>query len=376
MKKIVSGLLIATASLQGIAQDNEPIVRPFQISLVTPLGTNGLQSPKVINNVSFNAIAGVSAGVKGFEAAGVSNITRGSVKGIQLAGISNVATDSLEGFQAAGITNITQKSNGAQFGGIANISYQSYRGIQGAGFTNISGTGEGAQVAGFNNILHKGGTGAQIAGFGNTARDTYKGVQVSGFYNTASTVEGAQIAGFVNVAKKVKGVQIGFINISDTLDGVAIGFLSFCKKGYRAIEVSGNETFHTNLSLKTGTHLFYNILTAGARWTPDKPIWTVGYGAGSRFLLGGTSAIDVEVIANSAIPEDINEDNWQLINKLHVSYNRKLFDTFWVHAGPTFNVVVQDKNNTQDVVPWDLYTIEKPNTTVILYPGFNLGIKF
>ncbi|NJK84760.1 MAG: hypothetical protein HC906_01015 [Bacteroidales bacterium] len=69
--------------------DSVKKVLPFQFTFVTPLGTNGTESYKIINEFSMNALLGINGGVDGFEFGGFINIDQGDVKGGQIAGFSN-----------------------------------------------------------------------------------------------------------------------------------------------------------------------------------------------------------------------------------------------------------------------------------------------
>ena len=56
------------------SQDINPGVKrkmPFQISLITPIGTNGVNAHRIENKVSINLIAGLNGGLDGFECGGV-----------------------------------------------------------------------------------------------------------------------------------------------------------------------------------------------------------------------------------------------------------------------------------------------------------------
>ncbi len=77
MKKTISTviiLLILTAAKADVElKDDTTIVRPFQISFVTPMGTNGLESGKVTNRISVNLLAGYAGGLEGIEVGGFFN---------------------------------------------------------------------------------------------------------------------------------------------------------------------------------------------------------------------------------------------------------------------------------------------------------------
>ena len=54
----------STSALAQSATNNQPkdstTYRPFQISFVPMLGTNGIESPRIANRLSVNIIAGIS----------------------------------------------------------------------------------------------------------------------------------------------------------------------------------------------------------------------------------------------------------------------------------------------------------------------------
>lgn len=163
-------------------------------------------------------------------------------------------------------------------------------------------------------------------------------------------IKGLQAAGFINVAKKVDGAQIGFINIADTIEnGVAIGFLSIVKRGYRVIEISGNETFYGNISFKTGTERFYNIISLGASSKKNVITWGWGYGIGTMLPVSNKMKLSIDVISYH-----VNEDVWftsrlNSLNKLNVSVEYKISEFLTVYGGPTWNVHVSELYDVEGV---------------------------
>jgi hypothetical protein len=141
----------------------------------------------------------------------------------------------------------------------------------------------------------KGREGAQLAGFANYSRNV-TGLQAAGFANIASgTNTGLQVAGFLNYATEVRGLQLSLFNISDTVSaGVPVGLLSFVAKGYHTFEVTANELFPLNISLKTGIRHFYNILAAGI----GKEWLSAGYGLGTQFRLTKKMTLSMDVTGN------------------------------------------------------------------------------
>src|SRR5690606_20448831 len=134
---------------------------PVQMSFTPGLSSQGMFSSQMINHFSLNVLGGYTAGVEGFEAAGLFNINQRTVRGFQSAGIFNLAGGDVAGFQAAGILNTVYKNM------------------------------EGIQVAGIHNQV-SGGSG---------------GLQIAGLYNRTDSTAQHQIAGVYNRAEKIRGYQ-------------------------------------------------------------------------------------------------------------------------------------------------------------------------
>jgi len=214
----------------------DTLQRRFQVSFLPMIGTNYVLSKKVTNNVSINILAGQSAGVRYFEAAGLGNFTKKEVQGFQGAGLFNLNRGRCNGVQAAGLYNQTSDTlAGAQFAGLINIARISPQfSLQAAGLINIIRSNEEdtakvseakcVQLAGIVNNA-KAMEGVQASGLVNTVR-TINGVQVAGLVNNAQAIKGVQVSGLVNRARRIKGVQIGLINHASELHGLQIGLLN------------------------------------------------------------------------------------------------------------------------------------------------------
>ncbi len=318
--------------------------------------------------------------IKGVQIAGFNNIVLDKITGVQIAGFSNVLNGKMKGFQVAGFHNHTTKDvDGAQIAGFINKNTGSIKGVQIAGFNNIvldkitgvqiagfsnvlNGKMKGFQVAGFHNHTTKDVDGVQIAGFINSTKQdvvlmqiagfinyckNVTGIQIAGFLNHTENVRGGlQIAGFLNYTKDLKGVQIGFINVADTSLGASIGFLNHIKKGYRAIEISANEIFCTNLLYKSGTRKFYNIYNAGI--DPNNyEKWSVGVGIGSITKLNKTFAINFELISSVVNETRPWEDELNLLSKINTAMEIKIFKHFSLVAGPSINFHVSAITNPE-----------------------------
>ncbi|MTI32874.1 hypothetical protein [Xanthovirga aplysinae] len=376
--------------------------KPFQFSFFPPIGTNGMASSQTINQFSFNLICGVSGGVDGFELGGVLNLTNGNTDGFQLAGMGNMVKGITKGVQVAGFYNLSRQSrNAVQLAGFTNINGSSKNGIQIAGFANINSLknkkGEmedflsffaeqttGNQLAGFANISAGDTRGLQIAGFSNINSGKMRGVQLSGFVNVNSgDLDGLQIAGFFNHAQTVNGLQLGFINVADRIEsGLAIGFLNFIKEGYRRLEVEHNEYFTANVSFKTGTKNFYNILSLGARAEKKETFWGFGYGIGTLFPVSNKVDLSIDAIAYN-----INEEKWwktqeiNMLNKLKVSFSYQITEGIEIYGGPSINVIVSNRENEEgslvkgDFILLGSHSWRGVNTLTTLYPGFQAGLR-
>ncbi|MFN0216807.1 MAG: LA_2272 family surface repeat-containing protein [Saprospiraceae bacterium] len=209
--------------------------RRFQISFLPKLGTNHVLSDKVENSFSINLLAGQSAGVRYFEAAGLGNFTKNRVKGIQMAGLFNLNRGDCIGFQAAGLYNQTADTlNGAQMAGLVNLAYYSPRlSLQAAGLANI------IRKTHESSPNQKPPKCVQLAGITNKAHDL-NGVQAAGVINIAQEVKGAQLSGLVNKASKIRGCQIGVFNAADDLKGLQFGLINRSGKRWLPIVNWGN----------------------------------------------------------------------------------------------------------------------------------------
>jgi hypothetical protein len=275
-------------------------------------------------------------------------VTLKNVNGVQMAGFTNVVLGDVRGAQLAGYFNYCGGDfKGAAFAGMANLGLGELKGGQFAGAFNLNKKGgEGVQIAGYSNVMLGDLKGTQISAFSNVLTGDLKGTQISAFSNiTAGNVDGSQISAMVNCAKKVKGLQLGFINIADSVDGVAVGFLNFIRKGMHQIEVSGDELFYTNLSLRTGTKGFYNIFTTG--FQPGTSLWHFGYGVGSSFTIKDNWSSDV-----TATFHHVSKGNFQFsasdLYRFYWGVEYRVKKKFAIAAGPTLNIYVTDTYDTQD----------------------------
>jgi len=311
----------------------------FQFTFISPVGTNGLDAPKTVNKFSVNWLLGVNGGVNGLEVGGFANIILKDVNGIQAAGFVNAVKGNVKGGQFAGFVNCSGGSvNGGQFAGFVNFSRGNVRGGQLAGFVNAStGNFHGAQLSGFANYNLGNFRGVQGCGYVNVNTGKLEGVQASGFVNVAGDVEGGQMAGFVNVAKKVKGFQLGFVNVADSVDGASIGFCNIVKRGLHQLEVSADELFYTNLSVRTGTHRFYNIFSTGFGSKNGNMLWQIGYGAGTSLRISDKWRTDFSLSAHHVSNGLLYHATSELY-RFYWGVEYKLANKITLAGGPTFNL--------------------------------------
>jgi hypothetical protein len=352
--------------------------RPFQITFVTPLGTNGVSSPGILNEFSFNVLVGVNGGVDGFELGGLVNIDNGPVGGAQISGFGNIVTGRFEGFQLGGFANINDSyTEGFQSAGFINIIDDDAEVFQIAGFGNITGSFEGMQLSGFGNFAGD-VEGFQGAGFMNIAGKA-EGAQIAGFMNVADKFEGLQGSGFMNIADKVDGVMIaGFLNICDSIDGIPIAPVSIVKQnGYRRFEFWSNETFYLNTSFKIGVPKFYTIFTVGYRPGVTDFNWGLGFGAGTSFAIADNHSVDIEGHVYHINSQFWRRWEYNQLNQVKVNFNYQIAEHFSLFAGPTFNILIAESDSyAQRIAPvWSFRIAERKNS-VRGWFGFNLGFRF
>jgi len=412
-------LSILSFSLGVSGQDSVSMkTMPFQFSLVTPIGTNGLESWNTINNVSINIYGGYAGGLDGFEVSGFFNLLKSDMKGAQFAGFVNADLGVTQGAQFAGFVNYNHKAlKGAQFAGFVNTVNGDVEAAQAAGFVNVAvGKLKGAQFSGFANVITKDAVSGQFSGFVNTTvgnmdgfqasgfanyshgnqmgqisgfvnmnTGSLKGLQASGFANiNTGEVDGAQLSGFVNVTNRLKGVQLGVFNYVDSLEsGLPIGLLSIVRNGYRSFEIGTSESLYGTASFKIGTEQFYNIFSAGLAVNNDKLLWAYGYGIGTQIPMSTKICLNIE-----ALTYQVNEDEWQtkrlnLLNKFQVLASWQVAEHITLVGGPSFNVVVSDLNDNgirlenSAIAPYSVWKKTYSNgNQVVLYPGFTLGVRF
>jgi hypothetical protein len=369
---------------------------PFQVSIITPFGTNGLNSFKTVNKFSFNIIAGYHAGLEGFEIGTIFNGESDWVKGTQISGFANAALGELNGAQIGGIFNVAhKKSEGFQIAGVTNISSDDFKGTNIAGISNISfKSSQSVQISGITNLTIKDFEGCQISGAGNFAGNAngiqlsglanisnrVEGAQISGGVNVANDVNGIQVSGLVNLAKKVEGAQIGLLNFCDTINGLPVGLVSFVKKGYRAIELTGGDALNFNITYKMGVNRLYNLYSFGANFY-NSFSWAFGLGYGSRFFINDRNVFAVEFIRYQLKSELINFTE-NALTQIKFNFATQANDKLILKIGPVCNIFAStiklNYNNEFKIAPYYFYnhTNKKQTKNTKMWIGLQVGIEF
>lgn len=380
-------------------QEDSVALRPVQLTLLYPLGTNGLNSPNIDNIFSMNLIAGYTGGVRGLELGGFANLVRNDMYGAQFSGFANIVNGRTYGAQFAGFMNLNnQHTGGIQAAGFMNIVSDEIDAVQLAGFANIAGKrkvkmedehsiirmdshSRGLQLAGFANVTSSDITALQSAGFVNIVNGNLRGAQLSGFLNyVEEDADGFQL-GVVNYGKRIKGMQLGVFNVADTIEsGLAFGVLSYVKSGYQAFEIAGTETIHGVLSFKTGTRKFYNILSVGTTLREEKA-WAFGYGIGSYIPISKRLGLSLEAQSFHLNEGEIWTNELNMLNKLGASLSYDFADRFSVFGGASYNVTVSKLKDEEgnvvgsSLVPWYSFDETHGKVNIKMYAGFSFGVR-
>lgn len=368
--------LIFFTSFSQNDSDSVTMKSPFQVTFVTPIGTNGVQSYRISNEFSLNILVGINGGVDGFELGGMINIIKKDVSGVQISGFGNLVNGDVDGAQIAGFTNINGGyTDGFQIAGFANLVKENSNAFQLAGFGNICATSQMGQISGFGNISED-VTGIQASGFGNLSGNV-DGVQLGGFTNIGKNIDGFQGAGFFNLAKKVEGVQIaGFLNICDSIDGIPIAPISIVKtNGYLKAEFWTNEMFYLNTSFKIGVRKFYTIYSLGYKPGSGNYDWNFGYGAGTSVNLGDNVSFDPQIGVSHFFRHLQNDYNQ--LNQFKLIFNYQLAENLGIFAGPTFNLLITEyTEDASEIAPSWSFIVTKRNKSIRSWFGFNFGMRF
>ncbi|MEI6882888.1 MAG: hypothetical protein WCO02_00265 [Bacteroidota bacterium] len=350
-----------------------------QLSIIPYIGTNWKVTGSVTNRFSLNLLAGYTGGLKGFELGGLLNITRKDVCGLQIGGLGNIVGGNTRGLQVGGLFNYDLGTfHGVQLAGLFNYMPDTIHGLQLGGLVNIIKTQSKAwQVSGLLNLDLKDARKVQLTGLMNYSHNV-DGLQLSGLLNIAQNHnDGVQICGLVNYATIVNGLQFGLINISNTVEkGVPIGIFSYVQNGYHTIEVSGNEIFYGNVGFKSGTKPFYTFVQFGMG--SDYKLQG-SYGIGTIFTLKKKLSMNIDASAGLVYhPTDTVYHGFLL--KVNPSLEYRFAKHFAIFIGPAYNFFLFTKGSAsatpRGLSPYDFYFESTPNSSIQMWLGGVLGVRF
>ncbi|MDR2894457.1 MAG: hypothetical protein LBU97_03230 [Alistipes sp.] len=374
---------------QSQSQSGEELYSPFQVTLLTPLGTNGNRAHLYTNGVSLNLLTGVSR----------------NERALSLAGLGNVILRESNGFQAAGLFNhVGGRGQGMLASGAVNITMGRYTGGQFAGSVNFARDIDGLQMAGAVNVAHNMDTGVQFAGGINFARDIDTGAQFSGGVNIARDMEGAQFAAGVNVARDIEGAQMSVVNVARNVDGLqigvvnvarhadyAIGLVNISRDGEMGIGLGYNEIGTASVNFRSGGRVLYGIVGVGYNHrASDREIEGGGGWSGRANVVSFTGGMGAHInlapwlrINNELTFENLNRlDKWDYDNnafKAGFALMPAIRPVHWfeIFGGPSINFMQSRDRSMIELLPQNpLWENVHRGRTRQLFIGWQAGVQF
>lgn len=361
---ILSVITLYAIALSATAQNSD--TRVFQLSFISPFGTNGLHSHLITNSVSFNLLGGYSYGNTAFEFGGLYNVNIHLTKGIQFAGIANYTGQSHRAVHLAGVINIATKGTvAAQLGGVANIT-----------------KGASAQIGGVINMADS-VKGTQIAGVINTAKQV-KGTQIAGVANIASQGSvGTQIGTIFNSAQRIRGTQIGLINNADSCDGVQIGLINIVKyHGKHEFELSFSEALNTAVSFKLGSNKLYTIFSVGINYLNEPVQYAYGVGLGTHQNWGRMWGSQIEIAGYQLSEDGEFQGGLNLLGQLKLTASKQIANHCSLFLGPVLNMTLSDYVHPKtgkigtSLAPYTVWEQTNGKTNMKAWIGFTAGLRF
>lgn len=322
-----------------------------QASFLPGLGSQGFMSSQVVNTFSFNILGGYSAGVQGFESAGLFNLTKTDINaGFQLAGLLNQVGGNVSGMQTAGLLNLVHGDfNGFQMAGLVNQVKQKFNGVQVSGIFNQTNENfYGVQFTGIANYAKEDVTGVQLSGIINTIKSDFSGIQFTGIVNKVSGehAKGLQIAGIANISQNFKGLQFGIVNIADSISGVGIGLVNIYKNGYKKISIYTNELLSQQLSFRSGNRKLYSIIEIGTNWkNHESRMYNLGFGFGHDFILNSKMLLNAELQGLTFFNKDFKVLGNS--NKLTLGAEREIFQNVGLVTGISYQLYSADSADNE-----------------------------
>ncbi|MEN0052986.1 MAG: hypothetical protein AAGC65_04920 [Mucilaginibacter sp.] len=357
--------------VQGLNLGNFFASAPYQISLTPGLSSHGMYNSQVIDHFSLNLLGGYTAGVKGFEAAGLFNINRKDVSFFQMAGIFNVVGGSSNGIQAAGVyNNVLNNAQGIQLAGIANKT-NNFTGVQVAGIANADQQAKGFLIAGLFNRVKAFNGGVQVAGLFNTVGQS-KGLQFSSLFNSSANNAGSQLAAVFNTSKKVKGFQFALVNVADSSD-YPIGLINFVKNGEKSLALSIDEALMAHLDFRSGGRVLYGLLGVGYQFDDTQAKYALDIGLGVHIINHRKFYLNGEYVTQ--IITDFKDKTYQT-NSFKLLPGYKLSKLVKLFAGPALNIISADVSDNVKIHGWELSkSISSDNKLTALAIGVTGGLQ-
>ena len=344
-------------------------------------------SKEAPSNTSVNLIYGKTENVEGVEIGCFVNEVTNDVKGVQVSGLVNMVAHDVEG---------------VQFGGTVNVVDNDVRGLQASGLVNVVGgsvsgadlakKGEyresvGVQLAGLVNVVDQRMDGVQLAGIGNVVGEDAEGVQVAGLFNTNKGDTDIQVSSIFNHAKYVKNTQIGLVNVCDSIGGVSVGLVNIVKGGmnsYNRAELGTSLLFDLTTGLKFGTYKFYNQVKFSGEFIGSNKAWGLGYGLGTSMKMSPRSLVNLEILAMQINEDGFWTNDLNLLNQIHLSFDYKISKNASFYAGPTLNILVSNRQDTEGnyigsaLTPYAISLDPGGDDAerYVTWVGFNAGFRF
>ncbi|MBN2776837.1 MAG: hypothetical protein JXR36_04305 [Bacteroidales bacterium] len=388
--------LILSANQTELSRGRKVLLdREFQFSLVPSVGMYNMQSGMYRYHRSYNILAGYTGEIYGHEIGLGVNIVRYDMTGIQFAGIANIVGGEISGLQFSTGANVCIGNvRGVQLAAAANTTWGHFKGMQISGGANlVKSKLRGYQIAPVNIVLDT-LLGCQT-GIVNISASTAKGAQLgillnyspqndflqySTFLNISKQNKASQI-GLVNVSGNVSNLQIGLLNFADTVSGVSIGFLSFVKNGYTNLDFSLNTSRFVNLSFKTGTFKFYNIIKAGIRPEKETDV-SIGYGFGRDFGIWRFFSISTDLAVSHVFENNAFNLNLNLLGNVDLLLNFNIGHKFSIFTGLETKFLFTDSYNLdgtffESTIPPSNLWFDKTyqNHRAYIWPQIKIGFR-
>lgn len=290
--------------------------RAFNFGFVTPVSTNGMDVMNTVNAVSLNLLGGCSYANEYFELGGFYNVNRHHTLGVSVAGLFSYSGCLDRTFQVSGLFN-----------------------------------------------------------YGNTGTSF---LQLGGIMNRSQNVRGVQIGGILNVARNLRGLQIGLVNVVEESDyGVSLGLINIVRKnGKMDLALSFSDFVNTSVDFRLGKDNFYTIFSGGLVYVSSPLEYSAGIGFGSGFRFKRGLGCYFEALVNSLTSGGNFTTEMRMNPQFRLMLDVKLNKRFSVHFGPSFNLMVKDKENPAELPFPEISVFESVGDKYSTngWVGFNIGL--